>query len=80
MTHKQQLKQCFKQIIETANNQGVSRYELAKRSGMANTYLYQLINDKDRAPTFKVMERLAEAIDMEINIKVELKPKENVQS
>lgn len=46
---------------------GISRYELAKRSGLRDSTIQNIENSNDPNPTFKVMCKIADALEISLD-------------
>lgn len=54
-------------IVDARNSQNITQKELAKRTGIAQTEISRIENGS-RNPSVKVLQRLAEGMDMVLNI------------
>lgn len=56
-------------IEREMNKKGMTTYELAKRAGFSNSsVLYALKNGANKNPRFKTMERIADALDVSMDV------------
>lgn len=54
--------------IRKAEKRGITRYRLAKLSGLTQGMLSRLVNDKRNDPRVSTVKRLAEALEMELRL------------
>ena len=45
---------------------GISKYKLAKLTGMPYTTIYELINGKNKSPSFEAVVKIANALEIQL--------------
>lgn len=55
-------------IREIRERKGISRYRLAQMSGVQESTLQNIENSKDPNPTFKILCRIADALNVSLDV------------
>lgn len=54
-------------IKSFTKNEGITLYRLAKKAGISNSYLSDLINGKQNNPSIDILKKISEALNVSID-------------